>query len=61
MIYENVKRIAEEKHVSIRALEIQAELANGTISKWQSCSPSVKNLQAVAKALEVSMDELLEE
>lgn len=51
MIYENIKRIADEKGISIRSLEMQAGLKNGAISKWKESTPSVLNLKAVAKIL----------
>lgn len=42
-------------------VERTAELSNGIISKWNSCSPTVENLQTVAKVLECTVDELLTE
>lgn len=59
MIYENIESIAKKKGMSIRQLEIKAELSSGTISKWKKCSPTVSNLTAVAKALGVSVTTLM--
>lgn len=60
MVYDNVKRRADEKDMSISALEKEAGLQNGTIGKWRVSSPTVKSLQAVAQVLGVTIDELLE-
>lgn len=59
MIYKNVKAIADEKGVSICEIEKKAGIANGTIGGWKKSSPNVKSLAAVAKVLEVSINELL--
>ena len=48
MIYENVKKIADEKGISISALEKKAGLGNGVISGWKKSSPTVANLNSVA-------------
>lgn len=59
MVYDNVKRIADSKGMSIRALEIKADLQNGTIGKWRNSSPILVNLEKVAKALDVSIETLI--
>ena len=61
MIYENVKKIAEEKGISISALEKKAGLGNGVISGWKTSSPTVTNLKAVSVILGTTVDKLLEE
>lgn len=61
MVYDNVKRRADEKGISISALEKEAGLQNGTIGKWRVSSPTVRSLQAVARVLETTMDELLKD
>ena len=60
MIYENVKKIADEKGISISALEKKAGLGNGVISGWKTSSPTVANLKSVADVLKVKVDKLLE-
>lgn len=40
-------------------MEKEAGLSKGAISKWNNVSPSVDNLQAVAKVLKVKVDKLL--
>ncbi len=61
MVYDKVKKLADERHISIMALEGKAGLKNGTIGKWRKSSPILKNLQAVANALEVNVTELIAE
>ncbi len=61
MIYENVKRISSKKGRSIRSVEIQAGLGNGVIRGWKISSPTIDSLRAVAKALGVSLEELIKE
>ena len=60
MIYENVKKIADEKGISISALEKKAGLGNGVISGWKTSSPTVANLKSVADVLKVKVDKLLD-
>lgn len=60
MIYEKVKQLADEKGLAISALENEAQLSNGAISKWRTSSPSIDNLLRVAKVLDVDINELVE-
>lgn len=59
MVYDNVKRIADSKGMTIRALESEAGLPNGIIGKWRHSSPMLVNLEKVAKALDVSIETLI--
>lgn len=61
LIFNNLLEIAQSKNLSISKLERLAGLSKGTISKWKTASPTIDNLQAVAKVLEVKVDKLLEE
>lgn len=47
--------------LSVNCVEKKAGLSNGIISKWNSCSPTVENVQAVAKVLGCTVDDLLRE
>ena len=60
MIYDKIKEICREKGVSVASVEKKAGLSNGAISKWNNASPTVDNLNAVAKILKVKVDKLLE-
>ena len=59
MIYDNIVTIAAKKGISIKKLEVQAGIGNGTIGKWRNSDPQVENLMKVAKALSVSLEELV--
>lgn len=59
MIYDKIKEICKTQGVSVAAVEKQANLSNGAISKWNDASPTIANLQAVAKVLGVKVDKLL--
>ena len=61
MIYENIKNICEKRSISISALEEKAGLGNGTIGKWRTAEPSIKNIKAVAATLGVAVSTLLKE
>ena len=60
MHYDKIQEICKAKGISVGSLEKQAGLGHGTISKWNNASPTVDNLNAVAKILEVKVDELLD-
>lgn len=59
MIYDKIKELCKMRGVSVSSVEKKAGLSNGAISKWNNVSPTVDNLQAVAKILEVKLDYLL--
>ncbi len=58
MIYDKIKKICEEKGISVGSVEKQAGLGNGTISKWNKSNPTIDNLQAVANVLKVNVNKL---
>ncbi len=59
MIYEKIKELCQERRTTVSAVEKEAKLSNGTIRKWNKSSPTVDNLQAVARALNVRVEELI--
>lgn len=59
MIYENIKRLCEERGMSIAALEKECGLGNATIRGWIVSSPRVDRLKLVSDFFNVSIDELL--
>lgn len=59
LLYDKIKEVCKEKGMSVTAVEKEANLSNGTISKWNKSSPTVDNLQAVAKILRVKIDQLV--
>ena len=60
MLYDKIREICREKGVSVASFEKKAGLSNGAISKWNNASPTVDNLNAVAKILKVKVDKLLD-
>ena len=59
MIYDKIKAICKVKGISVSLVEKEAGLSKAAISKWNDSSPTVENLQAVAKVLSMTVDELL--
>lgn len=61
MIYDKIKEICKAKGISVSIVEKEAGLSKAAISKWNESSPTVANLQAVAKVLNCSVNDLLED
>lgn len=61
LIYDKIKEICKERGISVSAVEKEAGLSNGAICKWNDSNPTVDNLQAVARVLKVTVDDLLSE
>ena len=59
-LYEVIYQISKEKGISINQIEERAGLSTGSIYKWNTVSPTVKNLKKVAEVLETTVDSLLE-
>lgn len=59
VIYTRIKQICNEKGASVKSVENKAGLGNGAISKWDKHSPSLANLQAVARVLDVSVEDII--
>ena len=58
-IFDNIKEVCEKKNISIRALERESGLGNGTIARWEVSSPNVTSLAKVADALDVTVSQLM--
>ncbi|KGL38507.1 hypothetical protein EP56_15180 [Listeriaceae bacterium FSL A5-0209] len=56
---EIVKKLANNKKMTIAEVERKLKIANGTIGKWDKQNPSVVALQKVADYFGVSVDYLL--
>ncbi len=48
-VYDNVKALANERNLTIKAIEDTCGLANGSISKWTQSTPKADILYRVAK------------
>lgn len=61
MIFDNIKKMCEEKNISIARLEAETGIGNGTIGRWEKSIPRIDTLRKVAAYLDVPLTELLEE
>ena len=52
--------MAKEKCMSINQLEEKAELSKGSTYKWNTVSPSIKNLKKVADVLECTVNDFIQ-
>ena len=59
MLLKNIRLLCSKKPVSIAKLERETGIGNGTISRWDTSSPSVENVQKVAEYFGVTVDVLL--
>ena len=59
MVFDNILELCKKRGITIAKLERETGIGNGTISRWNSSSPSVKNLKAVADYFGVTMDSLI--
>lgn len=60
-IVEKIKERAATNGLTIRKLEIAAELSNGAIARWNEKTPSIDKVFRVAKVLGCTVDELIAE
>ena len=58
-IFENIEKLCTKNHITITQLERTLNFGNGTIFRWKTSSPSVDNLQKVAKYFKVKLEKLL--
>ena len=61
MLYDNVKKLCEEKGVSILSLEKALGFPRSSICKWNENEPGIRKVQKVAEYLGVSIEALLAE
>lgn len=60
-LYEKVKERANALGKTIAAVEVDAGIANGTISGWKNGRPYAETLKKVSDVLNTTVDELLTE
>lgn len=61
MLYDNVKKLCEEKGVSILSLEKALGFPRSSICKWNENEPGIRKVQKVAEYLAVPIEVLLAE
>lgn len=59
VLFERIKALADEKNLSLREIELSANLSNNSLRRWNNSMPSADKLAAVAKILQVSTDYLM--
>ena len=60
-LYDKIKSMADDQNLSISYIEENAQLSNGSISKWKVNSPRADSLYKVAKFLGCSVEFLMSE
>lgn len=61
LLYEKIKNVAKKKGISIYRIERDLGFSNGSISKWNTSTPSVVAVEKVSNYLETSIDFLISE
>lgn len=56
MVFEKIEKLAKEKGITIKDIERDLKLGNGTIRRWKKSSPSLENIAKVARYLGVTVD-----
>lgn len=59
MLFSKIQHLCIDRKVSITKVEKECGLANATIRRWESASPTAENLSRVADYFGVSVDYLL--
>lgn len=59
MLYQRIEELCKERNTNVTKLERDCGLANATVRRWKTGSPSVDNLMKVADYLGVSLDTLV--
>lgn len=58
-IYTNIKYLADRKGITIKQLEKECNLSNGTIRRWDNQSPSVDRIYMIAQYFNVSIEDII--
>ncbi len=63
MVYDNLKEICKEKHITFQEIEALAGLGAGCISRWKDgkVSPNMDTLKKVSGAIGVKVIDLIKE
>lgn len=59
-MYDRMRSLCNERGISVARLERAADIANGTIWKWQKQTPTIGTLDKVSKALGMGIVELMD-
>lgn len=58
-LYVNVQHLCQQRRITIAELERAAGLGNGVIRKWNTASPTLRTVIAVADYLNVTLEQLI--
>ena len=58
-IVERIKELCKINEISIKSLEKELNIGNGSIAKWTKSTPSVENILKISKRFNVSLDWLV--
>ena len=61
MLYDTIKKLADKEGITIKQMEDELGISNGTMFKWNKAAPSAFSLYKVAKRLNTTVEELLKE
>lgn len=63
MVYDNLKEICKEKHITFQEIELLAELGAGCISRWKDgkVSPNIDTLKKVSDVVGIKVADLVRE
>lgn len=58
-IVTRIKNLCIEKEITLAELERSIDIANGSIRRWDTSAPNIKNIEKVADFFNVSIDSLV--
>ena len=63
MVYDNLKEICKEKHITFQEVVALAELGAGCISRWKDgkVSPNIDTLKKVSSVIGVKVADLVKD
>lgn len=59
MLLSRIKQLCTQKGITVSELEKNLSFGNGTICKWNSSSPSIDKVKAVAEYFGITIDSLI--
>lgn len=60
MLFDKIKKLCEEKKISIYRLEKDLGFSESSICKWKTSKPSIEKVKAVADYFDMSIEYFLE-
>lgn len=60
-MYGKIKKMCDEREITVTSLERELGFGRATIAKWQKSSPTIDNLKKVSDYFGVSVEYFLED